>query len=255
MCYYIYNRGIDMESRMDKYYKRENALERSKKNVELYKDISSQIEGLDNLPIPDNANEIDINGLKKIISSRDEYRKAKEKGQVRPEQRTFAEEIKKEENKIYDINVLLEEAKKTSFKLNSEMREKRLPNTNFLTKLEDAEISSINSEVSVPPMENKKISNTDSLPLDILTDLKGSDNTIVTDPIIKDEITMIEKARDSETFYSGSFTFSKKDFDNDDLDESFIEKKSHVGLKVFFLILGLLILVAAIYFILTTYVL
>ena len=66
---------------------------------------------------------------------------------------------------------------------------------------------------------------------------------------------MIEKARDSETFYSGSFTFSKKDFDNDDLDESFIEKKSHVGLKVFFLILGLLILVAAIYFILTTYVL
>jgi len=67
-----------MESRMEKYYKEDvSSYERSRKNANLYKDISSQISDLDNLPIPDNSNEIDIDGLKEIISSRDEYRKVK----------------------------------------------------------------------------------------------------------------------------------------------------------------------------------
>ena len=107
---------IDMESRMDKYYKKEMTFERSKKNEKLYKEISSQISDMDNLPVPDNSNEIDIDGLKKIISSRDEYRRAKEKNVV--DKRPLGDGIKKEENKVYDINVLLEEAKRTSFKLN-----------------------------------------------------------------------------------------------------------------------------------------
>lgn len=59
--------------------------------------------------------------------------------------------------------------------------------------------------------KEKETSNTDSLPLDILVDLKGTDNTVVTDPIVKDEVTMIEKIKDGETFYSGSFNFTKKD--------------------------------------------
>ena len=57
-----------MESRMEKYYKDDlSTFERTKKNEKLYKDVSSQISDLDNLPIPDNANEIDVNGLKDII--------------------------------------------------------------------------------------------------------------------------------------------------------------------------------------------
>ena len=72
-----------MESRMEKYYRDDlSTFERTKKNEKLYKDVSSQISDLDNLPIPDNANEIDVNGLKDIISSRDEYRKAKELGRT-----------------------------------------------------------------------------------------------------------------------------------------------------------------------------
>jgi hypothetical protein len=102
---------------------------------------------------------------------------------------------------------------------------------------------------------NKKenVSNTDSLPLDILMDLKGDENTIVTDPIVKEEVTMIKNIKDSETFYSGSFNFSKKDFDDE--DDDFLIEKSHTGLKVFFLILGVVILLVAIYLILTRYVL
>lgn len=101
--------------------------------------------------------------------------------------------------------------------------------------------------------KEKETSNTDSLPLDILVDLKGTDNTVVTDPIVKDEVTMIEKIKDGETFYSGSFNFTKKDFAEE--DDDFFEEKSHTGVKVFFLIIGLLLLAGVIYLAITKYVL
>ena len=102
-------------------------------------------------------------------------------------------------------------------------------------------------------IKEKETSNTDSLPLDILVDLKGTDNTVVTDPIVKDEVTMIEKIKDGETFYSGSFNFTKKDFAEE--DDDFFEEKSHTGVKVFFLIIGLLLLAGVIYLAITKYVL
>ena len=64
---------------------------------------------------------------------------------------------------------------------------------------------------------------------------------------------MINKIKDGETFYSGSFNFSKKDFDES--DDDMFEEKSHTGVKVFFLIFGLLVLAAGIYLIITRYVL
>ena len=102
-----------MESRMEKYYKEDlSEFNRIKKNEKLYKDISSEISELDNLPIPDNSNEIDINGLREIVSSRDEYRKAKELGRtVTLPKREVTNVAPKESSRIYDINVLLENAK------------------------------------------------------------------------------------------------------------------------------------------------
>ena len=232
-----------------------------------------EITELDNLPIPDNSNEIDLNGLKQIISSRDEYRKVKDLGRTFVSEKPLypnevKEEVKeKDENRIYDINVLLENAKNEINKGNAPEGTKKI-NANFLTDMEEAEVPSDEKEV---PSNNdayeeaqkvvdkhqdgdiNKNSITDSLPLDILTDLKGSDNTVVTDPIVKEEVTMINKIKDGETFYSGSFNFSKKDFDES--DDDMFEEKSHTGVKVFFLIFGLLVLAAGIYLIITRYVL
>ena len=244
-----------MESRMEKYY-RENPeyYKRSKRNVNLYKDIDNDINDLENLPIPDNSNEIDINGLKQIISSRDEYRKAKDMGRTITRKRV-EEEPREEKRRVYDINVLLETAKNEVNK-NNEVEGKKLINANFLTDLDDANVPSNDFvEVSeVTSEKEKEVSNTDSLPLDILVDLKGTDNTVVTDPIVKDEVTMIEKIKDGETFYSGSFNFTKKDFADED-DDDLIEEKSHTGVKVFFLIVGVLLLAGVIYLAITKYVL
>ena len=173
--------------------------------------------------------------------------------------RPLVEEKKKirDENKIYDINVLLENAKNEINKSAEITNDKKI-NTNFLTNLEDANIPYHDDAMEIASQEvkeEKQKSNTDSLPLDILADLKGNDNTVVTDPIVKDEVTMIKKIKDEETFYSGSFNFSKKDFDEAEEDDAFFEKSSHTGVKIFFLIFGLLVLAAAIYLIITRYVL
>lgn len=247
-----------MESRMEKYYK-ENPeyYKRSKRNEALYRDITRDMNDLDNLPIPDNSNEIDIDGLKQIISSRDEYRKAKDMGRTVTRERVV-EEPKEDKRRVYDINVLLETAKNEVNK-NNEVEGKKLINANFLTDLDDANVPSNDlvevSEVTSENGKEKEVSNTDSLPLDILVDLKGTDNTVVTDPIVKDEVTMIEKIKDGETFYSGSFNFTKKDFADEEDDDNFFEEKSHTGLKVFFLIIGLLLLAGVIYLAITKYVL
>jgi len=245
-----------MESRMEKYYKEDlSSFNRSKKNESLYKDISKEISGLDNLPIPDNSNEIDMDGLKQIISSRDEYRKSKELSKSFISDKPLTQESKKEDSKVYDINVLLENAKNEVSRKNK-MVDDRIINSNFLTNLEEVDIPRNDEAMEISDMvvEEKKVSiNTDSLPLDILIDLKGDDNTVVTDPIVKEEVTMIKKIKDGETFYSGSFNFTKKDFDES--DDDFIIEKSHTGIKVFFLILGFIVLAAAIYLILTKYVL
>ena len=245
-----------MESRMEKYYK-ENPeyYKRSKRNEALYRDITRDMNDLDNLPIPDNSNEIDIDGLKQIISSRDEYRKAKDMGRTVTRERVV-EEPKEDKRRVYDINVLLETAKNEVNK-NNEVEGKKLINANFLTDLDDANVPSNDlvevSEVTSENEKEKEVSNTDSLPLDILVDLKGTDNTVVTDPIVKDEVTMIEKIKDGETFYSGSFNFTKKDFADE--DDDLFEEKSHTGVKVFFLIVGLLLLAGVIYLAITKYVL
>lgn len=247
-----------MESRMEKYYK-ENPeyYKRSKRNEALYRDITRDMNDLDNLPIPDNSNEIDIDGLKQIISSRDEYRKAKDMGRTVTRERVV-EEPKEDKRRVYDINVLLETAKNEVNK-NNEVEGKKLINANFLTDLDDANLPSNDlvevSEVTSENEKEKEVSNTDSLPLDILVDLKGTDNTVVTDPIVKDEVTMIEKIKDGETFYSGSFNFTKKDFADEEDDDNLFEEKSHTGVKVFFLIVGLLLLAGVIYLAITKYVL
>lgn len=249
-----------MESRMEKYYSDDvSAFERTRKNEKLYKDLSREMSDFDNLPIPDNSNEIDMNGLKKIISSRDEYRKNKELSETfvrkEPLVKEKEEEVKSNNSRVYDINVLLENAKNEINRSNAVNENKRMINSNFLTNLEDAKIPNSDDAMEIAmEVEEKGVSSTDSLPLDILMDLKGDDNTIVTDPIVKEEVTMIKQIKDGETFYSGSFNFSKKDFEEED-DEPFFEESNHIGIKIFFLIFGLLVLAAAIYFIITKYVL
>lgn len=89
--------------------------------------------------------------------------------------------------------------------------------------------------------------------LDLLSDLKSEGHTIVTDPIKpaaefevnKEELVPNEKDPDETSFYSDSFTFSKRDFEG--LQDLEIEEKSGSGLiKLLIVILILIIIVVGV---------
>ena len=66
-----------MASRMDKYSD-ETFEERTTRNKDLYNTIYGQRSRFEDLPIPDNTNEIDIESFKNITLSRNEYQKKAE---------------------------------------------------------------------------------------------------------------------------------------------------------------------------------
>ncbi len=244
-----------MESRMDKYYK-ENLVnfERTKRNANLYKEVYEDYNTMEKLPVSDNVNEIDLNNLKQMVDGREEYQKLKDYNIVNNQANnpTENDEMTKEQKRIYDINELLEQARKENS--NSKKEEELIkPTPNFLVTLEQSVITkeevietdkeTITKEIKY---ETKKISDdpeisqilgTTSLPLDILKDLQPTKDTLISTPMIEKE----EEEQKNKTFYSGSYNFSKKDFVEEDND-FVIKEKKHIGLKIFFLIIGLSIL-------------
>ena len=68
---------VNMESRMNKYQEFDiEEFQRSKKNANLYKEVYGNYDDFDDLPIPENTNEIDIENLKSLVGSRTSRRKA-----------------------------------------------------------------------------------------------------------------------------------------------------------------------------------
>lgn len=249
-----------MESRMDRYYEKDiSEFSRSKKNASLYKEIYDNFDDLEDLPVSNNTNEIDLDNLKSLLSDKTQkVVKIEEDYDVR-------ETDVKSEDRIYDINTLLENAKKENAKIKKEViNDRSIPN--YLAELDSDTLTKeiINSydgeEDDDTPIVREKESltsssisismNTASLSLDILSDLKPSGNTMVTDPIVE------ESEKEIKEFYSGKFEFNSEDFDTEEEDNDFDDLKgNYTVLKVFLLIVGLSLLVVGVYFVLKMYVL
>ena len=89
-----------MGSRMDKYKNiNENAVpKRSDRNKELYRQIYNAYDEFENLVVPSNAKEIDLAGLKKEITSRDEYKQVRDYSDI-TNNKVVRKEIVQEEQK------------------------------------------------------------------------------------------------------------------------------------------------------------
>lgn len=239
-----------MGNRMDKYNDSniDNIPKRSVKYQELYKQIYNAYDEFENLVVPSNAKEIDFSNLKREISSRDEYKKIKDYGDITNNKiirKEMVQEEQKKENEIYDINVLIKNAvsnnKEDSISVSNETE-------NYLKKLklDDIDIKEEPEDIIV----DEELMKTANLSLEILSDLKGdNENTVVDAPIVDDDT--IEESQ----FYSGKYKFSDKDFDgidsNSDDEE---EEDGRPGFGFFFKILlgvfGLLIVGFAIFLLL-----
>lgn len=252
-----------MESRMERYDEVDiNDYQRSKKNATLYKEIYGNYSDLEDLPIPENTNEIEIDSLNSIVGSRVSKRKEEVKNQ--DYELEDLEDNHEDNEKVYDINELLEKAKVENAKVKKEETvNKNMPN--YLANLEsdkstkdiiskydgnDDDDMPIVKEVVIEEEVNDKKGDS-TLSLDILSDLKPSGNTLVSEPMITEED--IKENQDKE-FFSSELKFDKKDFAKGDDDEEFFEEENnHTFLKVILIIIGLSSLFTAIYFILKEY--
>lgn len=249
-----------MKSRMEKYYKQDlSEFQRVKKNQDLYKNIYNLEDEFIDLPVSENYVELDIKDIKNGITSREEYKKVKEFGNITNSKvKNINEDIisEEKEEKIYDINKMLERAKNSDVEIkkdNNIVSDKYLKSLEKFINEEKVELIKDKQEKEEINKElEEKIKETASLSLDILSDLKPEDDTIVTTPIkdevkkeVKDEMSL-EK---DDAFYSGTYSFSKEDFENKnssvDSDFSDIED-SKITNKIILLSFGILICVAMI---------
>ena len=96
-----------MESRAEKYYQEdynENPpLSRSSRNSKLYRSVYGKYQDLDNLPIEDNTDEIDMDKLKELVSN---MNNKENKIQHNNYNLNILEQRKRniDEQKVYDIN-------------------------------------------------------------------------------------------------------------------------------------------------------
>lgn len=213
-----------MESRIGNCYKEEAVAKkttlnatRSSRNAKLYKHIQDKYEEFDNLPLEDNTNEIDIEKLKELVLN---DRISKEEYQIK-ESLNILEQRKRciDEQKLYDINKILEKAKYENNKIKEPISATSKKRKNLLSTLESTELSleeineakkkyqeqllkkdndlskeeqfSITRELKYKNLieepnekeNDKNINNTNNLSLDLFEDLKPTGNTIITKPI------------------------------------------------------------------------
>ncbi len=258
-----------MNTRENKY-SNNVGMSRVAKNDDLYKQINNS--ELDNFNVRSNATvignqerEIDVEQIKKILDKR--YNSAPKRRSIRIEERPHENIISDEPTKEYDLTKVLEKAKDEKVETYEENRAKKLRNTqyNILSNLNiDGEEQ---EEVKTTPEENlmnlintitineakkleeKNNNSNDIDPLDILSDLKGDDDTQVYESM-ETEVTKITeiKEKDKEnnnqitevknknqekldnSFYTSNL-FKKNDFEDDNKD--FVDdEKIGIGFKI-----------------------
>ena len=256
-----------MKTRMEKYYDNheESIGSRSRRNEELYKEINkSEIERFEinsNATVLANSGRnIDVEKIKKILDTK--YKETPKRRSIVLDEIEEEENISLEQTREYDINAILERAReqkefdyeKDRLKKIRDTQFDILKNLNLKEEKEEIEDTAENNLMTLIDAinEKEKTKQKDLDPLDILTDLKGNENTIILDGL-KDEVEskMIEDKKEEnkidDSFYTTSVNFTQSDFD--DFNDLKAEVNSHkalikviIGLVVVALLAGLAIL-------------
>lgn len=272
-----------MSSRMDKYKDNPEFLgSRAQKNEELYQEIIH--DDLEDVSVASNAhvigeskNNIDIEKIRELLEKKYPTEQ-KNKRTSRPLSREldYEEDVylpDDEETKEYDINAILEKAKLDKDVDYERERLKKIRDTQYdilkglqLDEEDEPERSKVTSSKDdlmhlINTITEKEMTR-EMDPLDILTDLKGSDNTIVLDGVkeeiekkkdlqnevknvvketVKDTVKEEVKKEIDKTFYTNSMSFTKSDFDDfNDLKEDMESNKIMVRILLVLVALALI---------------
>lgn len=266
-----------MDTRINKYNESDR-MSRVSKNSDLYKQINDS--ELDNFNVHSNATvignqerEIDVEQIKKILDKR--YNDRPQRRSIRVEPREEVSRLDKDDTKEYDLTKVLEKAKDEKVETYDEVRAKKLRNTQYdilnnlnIEETEEKEEKSLNPEENLMNLINtitineaKKKEDKDVDPLDILTDLKGHDDTQVYESM-ETSVTKITEIKEKEkenlnkeeskketldnSFYTSDL-FKKKDFED---ENDFVEDdKVGLGIKILIVLVIIVFLVGLFLFI------
>lgn len=261
-----------MDKRMNKYVNEDENLvvpKRSDKYKELYKQVYNSYDEFENLVVPSNMKEINLSEIKQEVSSRSEYHKVKEYHDItrsddnnKVVRKEKIQQQQKEENEIYDIKELLNKA--VVSKKGPTLIEPTLTNDDYLKKLKiDSNRTNIEQVKEIydeireeTSLEDEELLKTANLSLEILSDLKSdNEKTMISPPIKEEELPDSIKTKDSD-FYSSTYKFSKKDFEDkkyeeninllDDEEESedvSNKSKSFLKIALIFFIISLVVII------------
>lgn len=215
-----------MKSRMDKYYSENELMQRTSKNDSLYDELYREKQTLsDNMVVLNDADEIDINKIKSMIDSRENYKRAKRfEDVVSPTNNIKDEEIDYKFDEIddsnYDINEIIEKKRST----NEEENRVRKLDTKYESTMEELSEEFLTHEQQLRDLFDT-VTQTNLAKTDLFSNLREDDS---------------EKTKDEtkeEEFYTNTSKLEKEDF-----DDEFVEKSSNA--KVFIIITIILMIIA-----------
>ena len=276
-----------MESRMKKYYTEEEHIpSRQAKNMDLYKDINStNLDGFkvnSNVAVlDDNGTNIDIDRIRDMLDKK--YRVEPKKKKIADYDEDLYQGVNLDETREYDINAILEKAKEKQVVNYEVERLKKIRNTQFdiLNSLdlankkedddEDEDAKPLRDDQAhlmelINTITSKELKQ-DLDPLDILTDLKGDENTMVVPGLknsiseadkeeikkeikeeVKQEVKQEVKEELDKSFVTNTMAFTESDFDDfNDLKEDV--KSNGIVIKIL-VVLVILVLIGGIVFML-----
>lgn len=215
-----------MKSRMDKYYSENELMQRTSKNDGLYDELYREKQTLsDNMVVLNDADEIDINKIKSMIDSRENYKRAKRfENVVSPTNNNKDEKIDYKFDEIddsnYDINEIIEKKRST----NEEENRVRKLDTKYESTMEELSEEFLTHEQQLRDLFDT-VTQTNLAKTDLFSNLREDDS---------------EKTKDEtkeEEFYTNTSKLEKEDF-----DDEFLEKSSNA--KVFIIITIILMIIA-----------
>lgn len=262
-----------MKSRVEKYYEENNSniQKRTTRNSNLYKEINNS--ELTNFNVTNNvkvigendSNYVNIDRLKEILDKN--YKEASKRSKVKLAETQEEEIIEMEKTKEYDINAILEKAREEKEIDYEKERLKKIRDTQYdilknldidepkTGKIADSktkeELLSLINTITENELQKTKL---DLDPLDILSDLKGDENTVVmgakefTDSIKITENKISQKEETNEenkmdnSFYTNSLSFTQNDFDDfNDLKEDVASNKIILKILIVVIVIGIII--------------
>ena len=235
-----------MKSRLNKYENSEN-YSRVNRNQNLYDDMYENT-NYSNMVVIDDSNEIDINKIKELLDKENNKKTRESRNNFSMQEYDSIVPIKKDDDKLYDINEVLKEAKEKRNIIEEANEKSKIQNYKFKENLED-ELSKTRKVYENLIKEEKELLNlmntmtnmsSDDIANDMFQDLTKDEN--LTEVLEDSNVINIKKLDNDTTEYStDTFMFNTKDFEGlDDLRNDV--KRTNIFIKILILIVVIVVL-------------